>query len=41
MVGGEESLKVLALQLFWFGMDSVLKILTEVIVEQPQLHRVC
>ena len=53
MVGGEHSLKISAPQLLWFGIDSVLKIfpetmtelinqlVTEVIVEQPRLHRVC
>ena len=53
MVGGENSLKNLAPQLLWFGIDSTLNIfqqtiaelinqlITEVVVEQPRLHRVC
>ena len=53
MVGGENSLKISAPQLLWFGIDSTLNIfpqtiaelmnqlITEVIVEQPRLHRVC
>ena len=53
MVGGEHSLKISAPQLLWFGIDSTLNIfpqtitelindlITEVIVEQPRLHRVC
>ena len=53
MVGGKHSLKISAPQLLWFGIDSTLNIfpqtiaelmnqlITEVIVEQPRLHRVC
>ena len=49
---GEHSLKISAPKLFRFGIESSLKIfwekddlinqlMTEVIVEQPRLHRVC
>ena len=53
MVGGENFLKISAPKLIQFGIDSVWEILnerltqsmnewvTEVIVEQPRLHRVC
>ena len=51
--GGENSLKISAPQLLWFGIDSTLNVfqqtiaelinqlITEVVVEQPRLHRVC
>ena len=51
MVEGEHSLKVSAPQLVWFGIqcleyfelkDELMnKLVTEVIVENPRLHRVC
>ena len=52
MEGGEHSLKISALQLLRFGIDSVLNILntkddrlnqimTNMFIEQPRLHQVC